>query len=405
MLIPWKAETPNYSGATTLGHFAWATLGMIAANALVFALTGTGSHESIARWGLEYGTGLHPTQWVTGIFIHADPVHLIWNMLFLWIFGMVVEGRVGWWKFLALYLGLGIAQSAIEQTLSLFLSVDAAGSTGATAIIYGLLAIAMVWAPETEVHYVWVFGSWGRVNWGDLEVSIIWMAIFYIGGDLAGAFQRNFRPGTELLHSLGALLGIVVGLAMLKRQWVDCEGWDLLTLMSGSHMKWGVRSRKKARDIQAATESNPDDAADSGTRAERLARAQQRFVQLLENRNGLAAAALCQKTRETCGTWELREIDLLQLIDLLSHERAWREAVSWLEEYLQKFTARAPQARLKLAQILIEQEKRPRYAQRVLAGLPDTPLKGPYQKLRDALERKAQQMVDDGVLELEGRAW
>jgi hypothetical protein len=95
----------------------------------------------------------------------------------------------------------------------------------------------------------------------------------------------------------------------------------------------------------------------------------------------------------------------LQLVERLCAEKQFNEAVPFLEEYLRRFEKRAVEARLKLAQLLIEHQQRPSYASRVLAELPAAGLSAPYQKLRKALERKAQAMIDDGVLELEGRAW
>ena len=81
------------------------------------------------------------------------------------------------------------------------------------------------------------------------------------------------------------------------------------------------------------------------------------------------------------------------------------EAVPLLEEYLRSFEKRSDVVRLKLAQILIEVQQRPRYALRMLGELPVEPLKPHYEKLRQSLTRKAQRMIADGVLELSGRAW
>ena len=50
------------------------------------------------------GDGIHPLQWLTNIFLHAGFFHLVGNMIFLWTFGFVVEGKLGWLPFTALYL-------------------------------------------------------------------------------------------------------------------------------------------------------------------------------------------------------------------------------------------------------------------------------------------------------------
>ena len=48
------------------------TIALIVINIAVFFATGMGSAESLADWGLTYGTGLHPVQWITHAFMHGD---------------------------------------------------------------------------------------------------------------------------------------------------------------------------------------------------------------------------------------------------------------------------------------------------------------------------------------------
>lgn len=47
-------------------------------------------------------------------------------MFFLWSVGLIVEGKPGWYRFLVVYLFIGAGQSAIEQSLMLFLSDEQA---------------------------------------------------------------------------------------------------------------------------------------------------------------------------------------------------------------------------------------------------------------------------------------
>jgi hypothetical protein len=126
---------------------------------------------------------------------------------------------------------------------------------------------------------------------------------------------------------------------------------------------------------------------------------------LLAGKRGTAALALYHKTVHVCETWELPEKELLQFAELVCDEKLWLAAIPLLENYLQRFKSRVVPVRLKLAKILIEQQQRPTYASRVLAELPGNGLGEKEEKLRTSLTEKAQKMIDDGVLELEGRAW
>ena len=141
MLIPWNTDAPIY-------HFPFVTIGLIAINTVAF-FAATQS-EDPEQWMLAFGEGLQPYQWVTSVFMHEDLGHLLGNMIFLWGFGLVIEGKLGWWRFLMVYLGLGIVQCAVIQAGMQHRSGYALGASGA---IYGLLAMALFGAAQrNELH-------------------------------------------------------------------------------------------------------------------------------------------------------------------------------------------------------------------------------------------------------------
>src|SRR5690606_34534428 len=105
---------------------------------------------------LQYGQGLKPWQWITSNFMHDGVLHLLGNMFILWGFGLVVEGKVGWLRFLAIYLGIGFVQCACEQTMMLM--AEGGASLGASAIAYGLIAIGLVWAPRNNMNCIFLLG-------------------------------------------------------------------------------------------------------------------------------------------------------------------------------------------------------------------------------------------------------
>src|SRR6202522_2542224 len=139
MIFPWGTDAPIY-------HRPIITIGIIVVNVLVFLGFPSADHMD---WSLVLGDGLHPLQWVTNNFMHLGFFHLAGNMLFLWTFGLVVEGKLGWWAFVLVYLGLGISESAgMQLVVHSKAPVHMLGSSG---VIFGLLAICLVWAPMNEV--------------------------------------------------------------------------------------------------------------------------------------------------------------------------------------------------------------------------------------------------------------
>ncbi len=169
---------------------------------------------------------------------------------------------------------------------------------------------------------------------------------------------------------------------------------------------WNKVSGLAGKILRPAGEAEPELEEDPVvTVAQRREQALEPLRLLLAGKKGSAALALFHKTRQACEGWELPERELLQLAELLCGEKLWNAAVPFLEEYLKRYQKRVVPVRLRLAQILIEQQQRPSYAARIMAELPREGLGEKEEKLRTTLEAKAQKLIDDGVLELEGRAW
>jgi membrane associated rhomboid family serine protease len=116
------------------------------------------------------------------------------------------------------------------QILMLDYTGASQGAGGASGAIYGLLMIAWLWAPQNCVEFAFILGwLWA----GSFEVTIQTVALFYVGMDLFSAWLSGFEMSTPVLHLLGAAAGFPIGLVFLKKDWVDCEGWDLLSLRGG----------------------------------------------------------------------------------------------------------------------------------------------------------------------------
>lgn len=211
MLIPLRSDAPLY-------HRPWATIGIISLNVLVQIWIATTSIENLEPLIIEFGS-INPLEWMTRIFAHAGWMHLIGNMIFLWVFGQIVEGKIGWWKFLAVYGGIAAASGLVEQILMLGAH---GGSLGASSVIFGLLAIALVWAPDNEVDCLLIFVVYVKT----FEIRIRWLAALYLFFQVLGVLFSGLAPSSELLHLLGMAAGLPIGIIMLRRGWVDCEGWD-----------------------------------------------------------------------------------------------------------------------------------------------------------------------------------
>jgi membrane associated rhomboid family serine protease len=94
--------------------------------------------------------------WVflTSIFLHASPEHLILNLIALYFFGKVVEQQLGRKKFLfAFFVSAILADMFVGATSLIGFSSMTTPTIGASAAIFGLMGISMISKPLELIFY------------------------------------------------------------------------------------------------------------------------------------------------------------------------------------------------------------------------------------------------------------
>jgi membrane associated rhomboid family serine protease len=386
-IFPYATDAPVY-------YWPFATLGLIVLNVTIFLAMVTGQIYDVESWILAYGDGLHPTQWVTSLFMHGGFEHLIGNMLFLWVFGLVVEGKLGWWRFLSCYLGIGAVQSMLEQIVMLGYTGDVPGSFGASATIFGLMAMAAVWAPMNDITFFFLL----FIRAGTFDVSILMMAAFYTGLELCFAFIFGGGAGSSLLHLSGMALGLPLGIVLLKRGVVDCEGWDLFHVWRGDYGAF-----KQEPDLKDVSETL---AVHQQQRDQRqLTDAKSQLREYLRQGNIGAAVSLYGKMRDVRGGLTLDRGELLTIIKGLHAASRWTDSAPFMADLIERFPDGADLVRVKLAQICVVELQRPGKALELLAKVDAARLPGPQLALAKKIAAKARQMQAEGVFELDTDTW
>jgi hypothetical protein len=91
---------------------------------------------------------------ITAMFMHASWIHILGNMLFLWIFGNNVEDVMGKVRFLVFYFASGFAATLAQTVITLHYApqVDASiPNVGASGAIAGVLGAYFVLLPRASV--------------------------------------------------------------------------------------------------------------------------------------------------------------------------------------------------------------------------------------------------------------
>ena len=425
MLIPLGTDAPLY-------HFPWATTGLIAVNVVCFALTGFGMDaEAVRPWVLQHGPGVNPLQWFSSAFAHAGWMHLIGNMLFLWTFGLVVEGKLGWRRFLPLYLlltaGCGLVEDLVTQhhtkawrveelaaeegepleagdaeLLAELLPDEAmGGSLGASAVIMGLMAISLVWAPKNEVQVILLLFRAGM-----FDLSIMTMSLICGAMDLAQWLWDPQFSGPAA-HLTGLVLGFAVGLLYLRRGWVECENWDLLAVLAGRHGQLrdsGVAVGLHAAELKTYAEPVvPSVAADDGVPV-RGGSSRRRLLQpineLIDGGDVLSAADGLLELRLAHSDVVPNEARTKKLALGLLQAEAWDHAEIWLQEYVQRYSEENRWARIRLAELLLR-NGRPKAALLQLKGLQTAGLHEGLLSVARRVLREAQEQRRQGVEDAE----
>ncbi len=85
---------------------------------------------------------------LTSMFLHGGWIHIIGNMLYLWLFGDNVEDRLGHFRFLIFYLLSGIGAAWIQCYTHPYSQVPMVGASGA---ISGVIAAYMLFYPYARI--------------------------------------------------------------------------------------------------------------------------------------------------------------------------------------------------------------------------------------------------------------
>lgn len=213
MFIPLHDDTP-----LRVIRFQYGTCGLIVLNICVFLYTGVASNETLANlYAVIFGVIpvelfntpnpiiaafspiSEPITLLTYMFLHGGWMHLISNMVFLWVFGDNVEDAFGHVGFLMFYILCGVLAALVH---AFFEQTSVSPLIGASGAVSGVLAAYFLLYPKARVWILlfmriplrisalWVLGGWFLLQIVSLFMAqaegqqVAWWA--HIGGFMAG---------------------------------------------------------------------------------------------------------------------------------------------------------------------------------------------------------------------------
>lgn len=204
--------TDDNRGRRTTPYVTWV---LIAINVVVFLYEVLLSEASLSRFLYDYGVipreisdGEGYLSLITSMFLHGGWLHLIGNMLFLWVFGDNVEDVMGHVRYLIFYLLTGVAAGLIQVLTNTDSTVPLIGASGA---ISGLLAAYIVCFPNGRVVTAVVFGFFITTMMVPAWIMIgYWILLQVIQGVVSLGIDADTGGVAWFAHIGGFAAGLVL---------------------------------------------------------------------------------------------------------------------------------------------------------------------------------------------------
>ena len=205
------------------------TIGLVVACLVAFAwelgLQVTGGNAAldafITQWGIvpadltaAWSTGgilsLETATLVTSQFLHGGWLHLLGNLLFLWIFANNIEDDLGRLAFLLFYLGGGVAAGLTQVAIDPTSTVPMIGASGAIAAVLGGYIVLYPRARITSLVFLGFF--YQLIDVPAIVVLGFWFALQLIDG-IASLGLSGTEGGVAIFAHIG---GFVAGLVAAR---------------------------------------------------------------------------------------------------------------------------------------------------------------------------------------------
>jgi membrane associated rhomboid family serine protease len=150
---------------------------------------------------------------VSSLFLHGGFVHLIGNLIYLWVFGGGVEEAMGRGRFLAFYLACGAAGSLTHTVLFPQSTVPSIGASGSIA---GLLGAFLVFRPRARIVTLFpLVVYWAMAELPAVVFLPIWFGMQFFSGFLslqAASATQEVAGVAWWAHVGGFLFGMTIAL-------------------------------------------------------------------------------------------------------------------------------------------------------------------------------------------------
>ncbi|HUT01536.1 MAG TPA: rhomboid family intramembrane serine protease [Phycisphaerae bacterium] len=208
----------------------WVNYALIAANIALFVFGYGGGNKAIRPWLLDPNSP-QLAQFFTSVFLHADLMHLLGNMLFLWVFGNALNDRFGHLAYLAFYLAGGVLAGVGYMLLAG--RVPVLGASGAISAVTGAYLVLFPRVRVTVLVFLYFITTW--------QVSSVFFVGFQVVYNLLMTLAGTGGGVAYTAHSSGYVFGMLVAAGLLLARVLPRDEMDLLSLVGHSQRRQRYR--------------------------------------------------------------------------------------------------------------------------------------------------------------------
>jgi len=155
----------------------------------------------LSRWGVDPARPA-PTRLVTYMFLHAGWLHLLSNLLLLYLAGPFIEDAWGRLPFLGLYFAAGIVAALVHVGANAGSPLPLVGASGAIA---GVMGAFLVRYARVRIRFVYMIGVFMR---GSFQAPAWLMLVLWFLSQLALAALQPERGVAHSAHVGGFVIGV-----------------------------------------------------------------------------------------------------------------------------------------------------------------------------------------------------
>jgi membrane associated rhomboid family serine protease len=199
---------------------------IIAANAFVFFLELLLGDASVLRWSLVPATIVAGRNWVTiptSMFMHEGWLHILGNMLFLWVFGPEIEDVMGAGRYLLFYLLGGLAATIAQVAVAPSSTVPNLGASGAIAAVMGAFLVTY---PRDQIRTVLLIGWFVRVTFVPAVFLVGMWFLTQVFSEVGSVVSAQMGGVAYMAHIGGFVFGLLFNRVFETRERRREEGVD-----------------------------------------------------------------------------------------------------------------------------------------------------------------------------------